>query len=517
MCLQLKEVGNKVNFIKRSLHTLDSQIGHLQDLSALTVDTLKTLTAQRASEASKVHTQITRELSLSKNVVPSIAQMPTDSKSSVMGKRSVGAYFGSSFPQSGGNIADSLFGVGAEGGAGMESRRRYGPSPETELGLEPIMNPALSPEKRGLLGQGALAAEAGSSGSPASTALVQSVVATSPPDRRHQGHSLTQSKLTRPQELRLSDSPSSLPNVPSPGAQFRISSTPSQPIGSAHQQSPQQPDSTSAVFGPFVGEYQSGAKPAVKSIEEERCVCAYPTVVVVSDNGNSTQPACLLASAVKPENPKGLKWGEGDRAVSWGYVNEAFSDEEGRPGSPTRRASQAEVAPAREASPSLDHGAEASAVVPKRPHRRKRKEHDLAGPSASGCDGRNGSEGQQDQKKTARKLNMRGLSFQSELKGCICWVLGLLYLHGNLSGDLLLYLYLWYPFVFLGVAKFHLIFYSKMFITSVCRMIYLFLYNLWDEFVRWGLKRQNLILQLRLLNLFVVGVSENTRRFVFLS
>uniref|UniRef100_A0AAY5KTH2 non-specific serine/threonine protein kinase n=1 Tax=Esox lucius TaxID=8010 RepID=A0AAY5KTH2_ESOLU len=73
ICVQLKEVGNKVNFIKRSLHTLDSQIGHLQDLSALTVDTLKTLTAQRASEASKVHSQITRELSLpnfAQNLVP---------------------------------------------------------------------------------------------------------------------------------------------------------------------------------------------------------------------------------------------------------------------------------------------------------------------------------------------------------------------------------------------------------------------------------------------------------------
>uniref|UniRef100_A0A7N8X562 non-specific serine/threonine protein kinase n=1 Tax=Mastacembelus armatus TaxID=205130 RepID=A0A7N8X562_9TELE len=93
MCLQLKEVGNKVNFIKRSLHTLDSQIGHLQDLSALTVDTLKTLSAQRVSEDSKVHHQITRELSLSKNVAPSIAPVAADtgphSKSSVMGKRTV--------------------------------------------------------------------------------------------------------------------------------------------------------------------------------------------------------------------------------------------------------------------------------------------------------------------------------------------------------------------------------------------------------------------------------------------
>ncbi|KAM9765032.1 transient receptor potential cation channel subfamily M member 7 isoform 3-T3 [Menidia menidia] len=262
MSLQLKEVGNKVNFIKRSLHTLDSQIGHLQDLSALTVDTLKTLTAQRASEASKVHTQITRELSLSKNVVPSIAPVPTDSKSSMICKRSVGAYFGSSFSQAGANIADSLFGIGAEGGSGMESRRRIGPSPGTEQGLDPSINPALSPERRGLFGLGHLAAEAGSSGSAGSSAFVQSAVAVSPPELRLRGHSLTRSKMTRPQELlRLSDSASSLPNVPSSGALFHISSTPSQPSGSSHpelplagpyQQSLRQ-DSTAVEFGAFVG------------------------------------------------------------------------------------------------------------------------------------------------------------------------------------------------------------------------------------------------------------------------
>uniref|UniRef100_A0A673I7L0 non-specific serine/threonine protein kinase n=1 Tax=Sinocyclocheilus rhinocerous TaxID=307959 RepID=A0A673I7L0_9TELE len=87
MCVQLKEVGNKVNFIKRSLHTLDSQIGHLQDLSALTVDTLKALTAQRASEASKVHNQITRELSISKNLGPDVMG---HSKSSALVRCSVG-------------------------------------------------------------------------------------------------------------------------------------------------------------------------------------------------------------------------------------------------------------------------------------------------------------------------------------------------------------------------------------------------------------------------------------------
>uniref|UniRef100_A0A665VTM4 non-specific serine/threonine protein kinase n=1 Tax=Echeneis naucrates TaxID=173247 RepID=A0A665VTM4_ECHNA len=221
MSLQLREVGNKVNFIKRSLHTLDSQIGHLQDLSALTVDTLKTLTAQRASEASKVHNQITRELSLSKNVVPSIAPVAADtgphSKSSVIGKRSVGPYFGSSFPET------------------------------------------------GLFGLGHLAAEAGSSGSACSSAFLQSAVAISPTELRLRGHSLTQSKLTRPQDPGLSDSPSSLPNVPSLGAQFHISSTPSQPSGSSHPelalaglyQQPHQPDSTTVEFGAFVGHKDS--------------------------------------------------------------------------------------------------------------------------------------------------------------------------------------------------------------------------------------------------------------------
>uniref|UniRef100_A0A3Q1BWR1 non-specific serine/threonine protein kinase n=1 Tax=Amphiprion ocellaris TaxID=80972 RepID=A0A3Q1BWR1_AMPOC len=292
MCLQLKEVGNKVNFIKRSLHTLDSQIGHLQDLSALTVDTLKTLTAQRASEASKVHNQITRELSLSKNVVPSIAPVATDtgphSKSSIIGKRSVGAYFGSSFPQAGANIADSLFGTGVEGGHGTESRRRVGPSPGTELGLDPTLNPAFSPERRGLFGLGHLAAEAGSSGSAGSSAFVQSAVAISPPELRLRGHSLTQSKLTRPQEPGLSDSPSSLPNVPSQGAQFHISSTPSQPSGSSHPelalvglyQQPLQPDNTSVEFGAFVGKYENEVESCVEKIkeEDENCVCVYPTV-----------------------------------------------------------------------------------------------------------------------------------------------------------------------------------------------------------------------------------------------
>uniref|UniRef100_A0A8C1REA8 Transient receptor potential cation channel, subfamily M, member 7 n=1 Tax=Cyprinus carpio TaxID=7962 RepID=A0A8C1REA8_CYPCA len=128
MCVQLKEVGNKVNFIKRSLHTLDSQIGHLQDLSALTVDTLKALTAQRASEASKVHNQITRELSVSKNLGPDLTG---HSKSSALVRCSVG------FLPPTASIAESLFGGGAEEWQGaelplsLEAGSRSDPAPAT--------------------------------------------------------------------------------------------------------------------------------------------------------------------------------------------------------------------------------------------------------------------------------------------------------------------------------------------------------------------------------------------------
>ncbi|XP_053156463.1 transient receptor potential cation channel subfamily M member 6 [Hemicordylus capensis] len=45
MFSQLKEVHEKVYYIKDALLALDSQLGHLQDLSALTVDTLKVISA----------------------------------------------------------------------------------------------------------------------------------------------------------------------------------------------------------------------------------------------------------------------------------------------------------------------------------------------------------------------------------------------------------------------------------------------------------------------------------------
>nr|XP_061820429.1 transient receptor potential cation channel subfamily M member 7-like isoform X1 [Nerophis lumbriciformis] len=365
MCMQLKEVGNRVNFIKRSLHTLDSQIGHLQDLSALTVDTLKTLTAQRASEASKVHNRITQELSLSKNVVPSIVPGVTDtgpqSKSSAIGKRSVGAYFGSTFSQAGANIADSLFGIGA--GDATDRNRRVVLSPVPGLGNDPN----LSPEKRGLFGLGHLAAEAGSSSSGAPCAFVQSAV--SPPELRLRGHSFTLSKLTRPHEPDCSDSPSSLPNVPSRGAHFHISSTPSQPSVSSQPElslaglCQQPPDSAVVEFGAFVGKYD-GESPKMRE-HDENSVCVYPTVLVVSKTLGSAQPACLPA--------EGLGGGSSGGEGTLGYVNEAFCDDEGKLAFPSR----CETNTQSQGHSGPPCSVRTPAMTARRPHRRRKRDYDV--------------------------------------------------------------------------------------------------------------------------------------------
>lgn len=407
MCIQLKEVGNRVNFIKRSLHTLDSQIGHLQDLSALTVDTLKTLTAQRASEASKVHNQITRELSLSKNFAPSLAPTPQDPTPQSKGvKRSVGAYFGSSFPQVsgvvvGGNMADSLFGSGVD--------------PNPPLTLSP-------PERRGdwagLGHQATAAIEAGSStgGSASHSAFslcpAPAPPTVSPPELRLRGHSFTQWQLTRPVQVGISDCPSSLPSVPSARAAFYVSSTPSQPSVSSHPElSLAGPDkdrtsaSTSAFaveFGAFVGKYNCEEK-------DEDTSCVYPTVVVVvSKTSDIARPVCLPASIEKRE-AIGEKEGRGEggerakgrcerEGRAEGYVNEAFSDDEGRPegvliGGQGRNA-ELPLAPetARQAAPSphadahrnspLPGCALASAVVPRRPRGCRTREVGSSSPMA---------------------------------------------------------------------------------------------------------------------------------------
>ncbi|XP_062404814.1 transient receptor potential cation channel subfamily M member 7 isoform X2 [Sardina pilchardus] len=254
MFIQMKEVGNKVNFIKRSLHTLDSQIGHLQDLSALTVDTLKALTAQHASEASKVHNQITRELSITKNLASSVADgggggggggtAGLSHKSSALARRSA-AYFPPS--SACGNIAESLFGSSSyEVGV-----RRPGPGPE--------LAQALSPERRA--GAALNLPEAGPSGSALShSAAAAAATAVTPPELRLRGHPFFLER--KPGRPPLDDTPSSLPGAPPPPAAQFFVSTPSQPTAASASRrlslvtSPEQdplPESSTVEFGAFVG------------------------------------------------------------------------------------------------------------------------------------------------------------------------------------------------------------------------------------------------------------------------
>lgn len=415
--MQLREVGNKVTFIKRSLHTLDSQIGHLQDLSVLTVDTLKTLTTQRASEASKVHTQITRELSLSKNVAPSIGPVPPDaaphSKPSAIGKRSVGAFYGSSFLQSGANMADSLFGMCVASGPAAEGSH----SPGGTQGPEPSLSRIRSPDTRGWFGLGFP-----SSASSASGALVLS-----PPELHTRGLSLSQNKLSRPHEPGLSDSPSSLPNVPWAGAGLLPSSSHLQPSGSSHPQLSlvglqrlQPPaDSSALEFGAFVGEYEAQASAAQQ----------YPTVLVISKTSGSAQPACLPACT---DNARGLGWGGWDRR-RWGYVNEAFCEDEGSSAPPSRQSRDGRV-PLNPDGPLQPVSGEDSppgcpgvyALAPRRPHRRQSGDWAGSGPPASpaaGCQHLSGSQVPHDQTDAERKANAtKGLRLGRRVSA---WWLGL--------------------------------------------------------------------------------------------
>ncbi|MGH0162016.1 UNVERIFIED_CONTAM: hypothetical protein FKN15_002806 [Acipenser sinensis] len=291
MCIQLKEVGDRVNYIKRSLHSLDSQIGHLQDLSALTVDTLKALTAQKASEASKVHKEITMELSLSKHLGPNLVDGGSQ-KSSALLKHSIGAYFGSSFPR----CADSLLGASAQ----ADPRERDAAS--WRYGQDLTSNPERKPLNF---------PEAGTLGS----ALIQNAV--SPPELRRRGHTMMERQLSRPENLRHADSPS-LPNVLSPTAKFFVS-TPSQPSDfsrlecavAGDQVPPGVAESHSVEFGAFVACIKSegyvnhafsnddGSTTTTHNKRGRICKSLSDSVSGTGDTfeRNTPLPACELAAA----------------------------------------------------------------------------------------------------------------------------------------------------------------------------------------------------------------------------
>ncbi|XP_030354009.1 transient receptor potential cation channel subfamily M member 7 [Strigops habroptila] len=240
MCIQIKEVGDRVNYIKRSLQSLDSQIGHLQDLSALTVDTLKTLTAQKASEASKVHNEITRELSISKHLAQNLIE-DGSLRSSVWKKHSIGNVFGS-FPQGGLENNNALL-------CNIPLRDEKDAQHKT-IGQE--LAPVPRREEKNFQ-------EAGSSGS----ALFSNAV--SPPELRQRIQASETSKSTS-RSKKLGNSSNSMPHVTSPTAKFFVS-TPSRPSYKSQLDSSAKHEETvfskaaegdnNIEFGAFVGHRDS--------------------------------------------------------------------------------------------------------------------------------------------------------------------------------------------------------------------------------------------------------------------
>ncbi|NXC99628.1 TRPM7 protein, partial [Certhia familiaris] len=240
MCIQIKEVGDRVNYIKRSLQSLDSQIGHLQDLSALTVDTLKTLTAQKASEASKVHNEITRELSISKHLAQNLIE-DGSLRSSVWKKHSIGNVFGS-FPQGGLESNNALL-------CNISIRDDKEVQHKT-IGQEL----ALVPRREDKNFQ-----EAGSSGS----ALFSTSI--SPPELRQRIQAAENSK-SNSKSKKLGNSSNSMPHVTSPTTKFFVS-TPSRPSCKSQLDSSAKHEETvfskategdnNVEFGAFVGHRDS--------------------------------------------------------------------------------------------------------------------------------------------------------------------------------------------------------------------------------------------------------------------
>ncbi|NXI21735.1 TRPM7 protein, partial [Sterrhoptilus dennistouni] len=240
MCIQIKEVGDRVNYIKRSLQSLDSQIGHLQDLSALTVDTLKTLTAQKASEASKVHNEITRELSISKHLAQNLIE-DGSLRSSVWKKHSIGNVFGS-LPQGGLESNNALL-------CNISIRDDKEVQHKT-IGQEL----ALVPRREEKYFQ-----EAGSSGS----ALFSNAI--SPPELRQRIQAAEISKSTS-KSKKLGNSSNSMPHVTSPTTKFFVS-TPSRPSCKSQLDSSAKHEETvfskategdnNVEFGAFVGHRDS--------------------------------------------------------------------------------------------------------------------------------------------------------------------------------------------------------------------------------------------------------------------
>lgn len=66
----LGEISEKVNVIQYSLSELDCQLGQLQDLSAMAVDTLTLLSASDSLYQEEAHPALCRPVSASRHILP---------------------------------------------------------------------------------------------------------------------------------------------------------------------------------------------------------------------------------------------------------------------------------------------------------------------------------------------------------------------------------------------------------------------------------------------------------------
>uniref|UniRef100_UPI0037E96C00 transient receptor potential cation channel subfamily M member 6 n=1 Tax=Semicossyphus pulcher TaxID=241346 RepID=UPI0037E96C00 len=76
MCIMAGEVSEKVNFIQDSLSELDSQLGRLQDLSALAVDTLTLLSASDSLHQEEARLAQCRPIMASQHILPRSWTLP---------------------------------------------------------------------------------------------------------------------------------------------------------------------------------------------------------------------------------------------------------------------------------------------------------------------------------------------------------------------------------------------------------------------------------------------------------
>lgn len=76
MCTMVGEVSEKVNFIQDSLSELDCQLGQLQDLSALAVDTLTLFSASDSLHQEEARLAQCRSITASRHILPHSWTLP---------------------------------------------------------------------------------------------------------------------------------------------------------------------------------------------------------------------------------------------------------------------------------------------------------------------------------------------------------------------------------------------------------------------------------------------------------